>query len=42
LCVGVSSVATCGVGWCKLVCGGGAYRMRTEGASPSGSIVFDV
>ena len=23
LCVGVSSVASCGVGWCKLVCGGG-------------------
>eukprot|EP01047_Picozoa_sp_COSAG01_P126474 COSAG01_NODE_55618_length_323_cov_173.754464_1_plen_26_part_01 len=26
MCVGMSSVANCGVGWCKLVCGkGGAH-----------------
>eukprot|EP01047_Picozoa_sp_COSAG01_P003351 COSAG01_NODE_98_length_26629_cov_56.866453_1_plen_48_part_00 len=42
LCVGVSSVAKCGVGWCKLVVGGGAYQMRTKGASPSPSIVSDL
>jgi hypothetical protein len=43
LCVGVNSVASCGVGWCKLVCGkGGAYRMRTTGAASSSSIVSDM
>ena len=43
MCAGMSSVANCGVGWCKLVVeGGGAHRMRTRGASPSASEVSDM